>query len=216
MTNINSNITDLLIKMPPESQTLDTIPQLVLSSSSLARRALLSRLHVPFATVSPNVDETPLPGEEINAMVLRLAAEKAKKPAHLYSHAHIIGCDQAGILEGRLLGKPITYENALQQLRFMSGKKITFYTGLCLYGARNGDCQLAVETYDVYMRRLTDSMIASYLQKEPALQCAGSIQVEGLGISLIEKLAGDDYTALIGLPLIRLTHMLEKVGTLLL
>ncbi len=191
---------------------LDTLAQLVLSSSSPARRALLTRLQIPFVTVAPHVDETPLPGEAIKTMVLRLAEQKAKKPAHLYSHAHIIGCDQVGELDGVLLGKPITYENAMNQLRFMSGKRVTFHTAICLWSTQTQSCQLAIESYDVHIRQLTDAMMAAYLQKEQVLQCAGSIHVEGLGIALIEKLAGDDYTALIGLPLIRLTKMLEKVG----
>lgn len=209
MTNLNHDIT---IWLSDQAKMLNTLPKLILSSSSPARRALLSRLQIPFATLSPNVDETPLPGEDIQSMVLRLAELKAKKPTHLYSQAHIIGCDQAGLLEGELLCKPITYENAIKQLRLMSGKKITFYTAICLWNTNTKDCQLALETYDVQIRQLTDVMIAAYLQKEEVLQCAGSIHVEGLGISLIEKLSGNDYTALIGLPLIRLTQMLEQAG----
>jgi septum formation protein len=211
MSNLNQHLIDTATWISRTTK-LDTLPQLVLSSSSPARRALLTRLQIPFVTVAPHVDETPLPGEAVKSMVLRLAEEKAKKPAHLYSHAHIIGCDQVGILDGTILCKPITYENAMNQLRLMSGKKVTFYTAMCLWSTQTQACQLAIETYDVHIRQLTDAMMAAYLQKEQVLQCAGSIHVEGLGISLIEKLAGDDYTALIGLPLIRLTQMLENVG----
>jgi septum formation protein len=209
MTNLNR---DISIWLSDQATFLNTLPKLVLSSSSPARRALLSRLQIPFATLSPNVDETPLPGEDIKSMVLRLAELKAKKPAHLYSQAHIIGCDQVGLLEGELLCKPLTYENAIKQLRFMSGKKITFYTAICLWNTGSANGQLALETYEVYLKNLTDTMIATYLQKEEALHCAGSLHVEGFGITLIEKLAGNDYTTLIGLPLIRLTQMLETAG----
>jgi len=211
MSDLNQTIIDTSTWISRTTK-LDTLPQLVLSSSSPARHALLKRLQIPFVTVAPHVDETPLPGESIKAMVLRLAEEKAKKPAHLYSHAHIIGCDQVGLIDDTLLCKPITYENALNQLRVMSGKKVTFYTAICLWSTQTQHCQLAIETYDVHIRPLTDAMMATYLQKEEVLQCAGSIHVEGLGMALIEKLVGDDYTTLIGLPLIRLTKMLENVG----
>lgn len=187
-------------------------PQLVLSSSSKARRALLTRLAMPFVATSPDVDETPLPNEDTHAMVLRLAESKAKACSSAYPQALIIGSDQVGILDNTVLCKPHTHEKAVQQLRLVSGKKVRFLTGLCLLDVKNNHCQLAVETYDVYFRDLSDAMIEQYLQKEDALQCAGSFQAEGLGITLIRKFAGDDYTALIGLPLIRLVEMLEKVG----
>lgn len=184
--------------------------KLVLSSSSPARRALLERLKIPFEYTSPDIDESPLPQEEVTAMVLRLAEQKAKKSALLYPDALIIGADQVGTLEGKVFSKPLTYENAVAQLQHVSGKMVRFFTGLCLYDALTGQCQLAVETYDVYFRELTDDMINGYLQKEMPLNCAGSFHAEGLGIMLIKKFHGDDYTALIGLPLIQLSRMLEN------
>lgn len=189
------------------------MPQkLILSSSSPARRELLARLQIPFEYISPDIDETPLPNEKIPAMVLRLAEAKARKSAQHFPDALIIGCDQVGELENQILSKPLTEENAIKQLKFMSDKEIIFYTGMCLLDASTNQIQTAVETYKVKIRKLTDVMIQNYLQKEKPLQCAGSIHVEGLGISLIEKLSGDDYTALIGLPLIRLTKMLEQAN----
>lgn len=190
----------------------NTLPQIVLSSSSSARRALLARLPIPFVSTSPDVDENPLPGEGIHAMVSRLAEMKAKKSAAAFPQALIIGCDTAGMVDDILLSKPETHENAVQQLRLVSGKKAHFLTSLCLLNAANGDIQLAVEVYDVYFRRLSDAMIENYLRREQPYYCAGSFQAEGLGIALIEKFHGDDYTALIGLPLIRLISMLEKAG----
>ena len=185
---------------------------LILSSSSPARRALLARLQMPFTITSPDVDETPLPGEEVKNMVLRLAELKARKSAANFPDALIIGCDQVGILDNTILTKPLTHENAVKQLKFMSGKMVRFFTGICLFDVKTEQTQLAVETYDVYFRALTDSMIKHYLHKDQPFNCAGSFHAEGLGIALIEKFAGDDYTALIGLPLIRLTEMLNKAG----
>lgn len=183
---------------------------LILSSSSPARRALMTRLQIPYSVTSPDVDETPLPNESIREMVLRLAEAKARKTAATNPEAIIIGCDQVGELDHHILCKPLTYDNAVKQLHLMSGKQIRFYTGICLLNAKTQRCQLAIETYDVHIRNLNDEMIHRYLEKEAPLQCAGSIQVEGLGITLIDKLHGDDYTALIGLPLIRLTQLLEN------
>lgn len=185
--------------------------QLVLSSSSPARRALLARLQLPFTRLSPDVDETPLMNENPQDMVERLAVLKAKKAADTYPDSIIIGCDQVGILEGHVLTKPLTFENAIKQLQLVSGKKVRFLTGICLLDAKHNHTQVATEIYDVYFRILDLEIIKAYLQKEHPLHCAGSFQIEGLGITLIEKLEGGDYTALIGLPLIRLTSMLQNI-----
>jgi septum formation protein len=191
-------------------------PQLILSSSSPARRALLARLPIAFLSTSPNVDETPLPGENVKTMVLRLAELKARISAREHDRALIIGCDQVGTLDDTILCKPLTHQNAVKQLRLVSGKTVRFFTAICLLDTRNNQIQTAIETYDVHFRELSDAMIESYLRKEQPYQCAGSFQAEGLGVMLIDKFHGDDYTALIGLPLIRLVQMLEKAGVNLL
>lgn len=187
--------------------------QLILSSSSPARRALLSRLQIPFTSTSPDIDESRLPNEPVDKMVLRLAEAKARKSADTYPEALIIGSDQVGVLGEEILCKPLTHENAVKQLQSMSGKMIRFYTGLCLYDAKSSQCQTLIETYDVHFRDLSAEMIDDYLSKEQPFQCAGSFQAEGLGVMLIKKFSGDDYTALIGLPLIRLVEMLEKTAS---
>lgn len=185
---------------------------LILGSSSPARRALLERLHLPFTVVPPHIDETAQPGETANRLVTRLALEKAQAIATRHPNALIIGCDQVGTLEENILCKPLTHANAIQQLNMMSGNRVRFYTALCLLDANTHQYQIAVEIYDVFFRKLTSGMIENYLMQEEALQCAGSFQAEGLGITLIKKFAGDDYTALIGLPLIRLVTMLNHIG----
>jgi len=170
---------------------------------------LLQRLKIPFECVSPGVDETPLPNEKPAAMVLRLAQEKAQAVAQQFPDSLIIGADQVGVIENTILGKPLVYENAIKQLLLMSGQRVRFLIGLCLLNTKDNTSQVVLETFDVVFRTLTLQMIEDYLKKEPALNCAGSFTVEGLGISLVEKLQGDDYTALIGLPLIRLVTMLK-------
>lgn len=185
---------------------------LVLSSSSQARRELLKRLQIPFICCSPDVDETPLANENIIDMVKRLAIMKAEKNASLYPDAWIIGCDQVGQVDDVLLTKPLNFANAYQQLKCVSGKVVTFYTAICLLNSKTKELQLALATYDVHFKLLSDEMINNYLQKEKPFHCAGSFQAEGLGIVLIDKFHGDDYTALIGLPLIELVKMLRKTG----
>lgn len=186
--------------------------QLILGSSSKPRKLLLERLQIPFQVASPDVDETPLPAEPPSDMVLRLAEIKARKIAEQFPTALIIGADQVGVLQDEILGKPLTIEKAKQQLQKMSGQHIQFLIGLCLYDANNQTQQLSLETFDVKFRHLTPELINHYIQKDLPLQCAGSFRAEGLGITLVDKFQGDDFTALIGLPLIRLTRMLEQAG----
>lgn len=185
---------------------------LILASSSQPRQTLLKRLQIPFKIISPDVDETPLENETPEALVSRLAILKAKTVAKKTSNALIIAADQVGVFDNKIVGKPLTLENAKQQLLSMSGKQIDFYIGLCVLDTKNNFQQLAIERFNVLYRNLTETMVDNYLQKEKPLECAGSCKAEGLGITLIESFHGEDFSALIGLPLIRLTRMLESAG----
>lgn len=189
---------------------MKNFPPLILASSSIYRRELLTRLQIPFICISPDVDETPLDGELPQETALRLAQEKAKKIAQVNPTALIIGCDQVATLDNLQLGKPLTHENATKQLKLMRGRKVTFHSALCLYNAATKNMQAEVVPYIVQFRNFTDAQIESYLQKEQPYHCAGSAKSEGLGIAIIEKMVGEDPNALIGLPLIRLIHMLEN------
>lgn len=183
---------------------------LVLASSSIFRSELLKRLRLPFETMAPNVDETPLPNESARATSLRLAQDKARVVAGNYPDALIIGSDQVAFLDGQQLGKPITRDNAVKQLRAMRGKTTHFYSALALLNSKTGNIQTEVAENFVTLRDLSDAEIEGYLQKEQPYHCAGSAKTEGLGIALISKLAGDDPNALIGLPLILLVRMLHR------
>jgi len=183
---------------------------LVLASTSVYRRDLLQRLQLPFETAAPDVDETPLPGESARATSLRLAQEKARAVASSYPDALIIGSDQVALLDGEQLGKPHTHDNAVRQLRAMSGKTTCFYTALTLLNSRTGHMQTEIAENHVTLRELSDAEIEGYLRKEQPYNCAGSAKTEGLGIALIARLSGDDPNALVGLPLILLTGMLRN------
>lgn len=185
------------------------IPQLILASSSIYRRELLTRLQLPFSCISPNVDERPLANELPQTTALRLAQVKAKKVGLTHPDALIIGCDQVATLDDVQLGKPLNHFNATKQLRMMRGREVVFHSALCLYNPVTLNMQAEVVPYFVQFRDLSDAQIESYLIKEQPYHCAGSAKSEGLGIAIIEKMTGDDPNALIGLPLIKLVSMLN-------
>jgi septum formation protein len=186
--------------------------QLILASSSPFRRELLARLMIPFEVVVPDADETPRPGESPMQLVERLAIAKAQDVAARHRDALVIGSDQVAVHGNEIVGKPITHDRAVEQLRAASGKAVSLYTGLALVNASNGRVQSEVVPFRVVFRRLSDGQIESYLRKEQPYHCAGSVKSEGLGVALLERFEGDDPATLIGLPLIRLIRMLENEG----
>jgi septum formation protein len=146
-------------------------------------------------------------------LVKHLACHKAASLRERYPEALIIGADQVFVnARGQILGKPQTAEKAVQQLREMSGRSHVFYTGLSVFDAASGEALTDVSTYTVTLRTLSDGAIADYVARENPVDCAGSFKIEGLGIALMEKMEGDDYTTLIGLPLILLTDLLLHFG----
>lgn len=186
--------------------------KLILASTSLYRKALLERLTIPFETVSPRIDESPLPGEQPAATAERLAKEKAMAAAERFPQALIIGSDQVAYLENHVFGKPGTKERAFEQLKRMSGQTVVFHTALALFNSANGRVRSEGVPTFVRFRTLSDAEITRYIDKELPLDCAGSAKSEGLGISLLEAMTGDDPSALIGLPLIALSRMLREEG----
>jgi septum formation protein len=185
---------------------------LVLASTSSYRSELLARLRIPFQTAAPDVDETPLPGESAKQTSWRLSRAKAQAVAAHHPDALIIGSDQVALLGSQQLGKPLTHDNAVQQLRTMRGQTVNFYTALTLFNAQTGDIQTEVAINRVNYRVLTDTQIENYLHAEQPYHCAGSAKSEGLGIALISSMEGDDPNALVGLPLILLVNMLLGQG----
>lgn len=186
--------------------------RLVLASTSPFRRELLGHLQIPFETVAPDVDESPLLGESPTASAERLSLAKARAVVDRFPDALIIGSDQVAYLGEQRFGKPGNRDNAFAQLRSMSGRSVIFHTGLCLLNAASGRVHLRGIPTEVRFREMSDAEILRYLDKEDALNCAGSARSEGLGIALIEYLRGDDPNALVGLPLIALCDMLRAEG----
>jgi septum formation protein len=185
---------------------------LVLASASRYRKALLERLGLPFTIAAPDTDETPLGGETPAETALRLAEAKARSAAARYPEALIIGSDQIADFAGQPIGKPRDPAHAFALLQSMRGRTIIFHTALALLDARSGRCQVALVDVESTFRTLDDGDLLAYLQREQPYDCAGAVKSEALGISLFTRIASDDPTALIGLPLIRLTDMLLNEG----
>ena len=142
------------------SQTTNTSknPSLILASTSVYRRELLTRLRIPFEVISPKVDETPLTGESTLQLAKRLAHAKAEAVAKPHPEAWVIGSDQVADLCGAAIGKPGNFERAMAQLQLMRGQVVTFHTALCLM---KGETQttLSVPT-EVCFRKVPDTVLA--------------------------------------------------------
>jgi MAF protein len=189
-----------------------TLPlPIVLASTSPFRRELLSRLALPFETAAPDIDESRRPHEPPLELVRRLSEAKARACA-CTRNALVIGSDQVATVSDEVLGKPGSHERAAAQLRHLSGRSVIFLTGLCLLNTSTDEAQVEVIPFRVHFRTLGDEQIERYLRHDQPYNCAGSFKSEGLGITLFERMEGDDPTTLVGLPLIRLTDMLTRAG----
>ena len=200
------------VKEMSEKTTRNDVRPLILGSTSRYRRALLERLGVPFAVAAPAIDESTLSGETPAATAMRLSEAKARAVASRYADALVIGSDQVADCDGHAIGKPGGRVEAVAQLRRLSGRTIVFHTGLALVDARSGRCRAEMVDVASTFRALTDAEIDAYLDREEPYDCAGSVRSEALGIALFERIASDDPTALIGLPLIALTRLLRAEG----
>ncbi|MHC1698944.1 MAG: nucleoside triphosphate pyrophosphatase [Geobacteraceae bacterium] len=186
--------------------------KLVLASTSPYRRELLERLGLPFEAAAPRFDEQIDQGIAPEDLVQNLALGKALSLAEYFPDAVIIGSDQVFVAAGEIIGKPGSAEKAFEQLQRMSGAAHTFYTGIAVVDMVSGKRLTSCVPFTVTLRQLADDEIQNYIRRENPLNCAGSFMIEGLGIALMEKLEGTDFTSLIGLPLIQLITLLRQVG----
>ena len=188
------------------------MPQIILASSSIYRKELLERLLLGFKVVKPDMEEIRIESETAYDTASRLSEEKAKKVSSQFKEAIVIGCDQTAQFNNIQIQKPLDYKTALMQLKELSGKRVYFHSGICVYYDKGNIFQKKVISFDVKYRDLKLAEIESYLKKEKPYNCVGSIKSEGLGISLLDEINSSDPTAIIGLPLITLVKMLKKVG----
>lgn len=188
---------------------------IVLASTSSTRRALLARLAVPFEMAAPHVDETRHGGEDPRALALRLARAKAHALAAHHPRHLLVGADQVAALGDEVFGKPADHQAATDQLRNLSGQTVRYFSALCVLNTATGATQDDVIEDRVTLRRLEAEEIERYLRHDRPFDCAGSLRSEGLGIALCARIESTDPSALLGLPLIRLTQFLRAQGYLL-
>lgn len=193
--------------------TPNAFPRLILGSTSRYRRELLERLALPFEVQSPDLDESPQPGEQPKDLALRLALAKAEAVAANHKNdVIVIGSDQVADLAGRPLGKPGTHDNATRQLQAMRGQTVVFHTAVAVVRPATGFARTLIDTTRVQMGTYSDQDIDTYLRREQPYDCAGSAKAEGLGIVMLARIESDDPTALIGLPLILTTRLIRQAG----
>jgi septum formation protein len=194
------------------AKTTEKARLLIMASGSPYRRTLLERLGMPFEVIPANIDESPQPNESPSAVALRLAETKSRAVAADRSAALVIGSDQVADLDGGHLGKPGSHDAAVAQLHALSGRTVTFHTGVAVCDADSGRCRSTLVDVVSTFRSLSDLEIDDYLRREQPYDCAGAVKSEGLGIALFERIVSDDPTALIGLPLIALIDLLRAEG----
>jgi septum formation protein len=189
---------------------------LILASTSRYRKELLSRLGLGFSCVAPGVEEAPLPDERPSQLVTRLAKAKASAVALLQPGAWVIGSDQVAVLgtpgKPTVLGKPGTEDRCREQLQACSNSSVDYLTAVALVRHETQELIEFTDITRVSFRKLDEATIARYVAKERPLDCAGGFKSEGLGIALSNSIFTSDPTALIGLPLIRLSAALRTAG----
>ncbi len=184
---------------------------LVLASGSRFKRTQLARLGLEFDAVDVDIDESPNQGERPDALATRLARQKARAGAALAPSAYVLGADQVISVDGALLHKPGTPERARAQLARLQGRTHDLHCAVAVH-TPSGDITDAIVHYVMEMRALTDEEIARYVAQDNPVDCAGAYMIEAAGIGLFRAMRGDDYTAIIGLPLTRVRALLDATG----
>ncbi len=185
---------------------------LILASTSRYRAALLRRLGLEFVQSAAGIDETAANEESPRQLATRLARQKSEHVAIRFPDATVIGSDQVASVGGTILGKPVTRKAAARQLARCSGRKVHFFTAVCVSNPAPLLIRQYLDETIVAFRKLSSDEIARYVEREPALDCAGGFKAEELGITLFEEIATRDPTALIGLPLIWVAQALRESG----
>ena len=187
--------------------------KLILASSSKYRKALLQKLFRTLTCDAPMIDERAVVATPPRALAIKLGELKARAIAEKHSaNSIIIASDQVAMLSDKQLHKPGNRDNNCKQLEECSGKQVHFFTSVYLLEPESGktlfDCDETIVTF----KNLSNREIESYVEQEPAYDCAGGFKVEGLGIALFESIETEDPNALIGLPLIKLCRLLKEFG----
>lgn len=190
-------------------------PPFILASSSKYRQAQFATLGIKAEAISPDIDESAHPHELPQELAERLACAKAMKVARGRVDSIVIASDQVAVVcvddTLHLLSKPGTFDTAREQLRLCSGRCVTFYSALTIHDSRTQQTFTDTDVTQVWFRELSDAHIEAYLHNEQPYDCAGSFKSEGKGVLLFERIDSRDPNALIGLPVMLLRDLLEKL-----
>ena len=186
--------------------------KIILASTSIYRKQQLERLNIPFSTASPDINEASLKNKNLDHFTLsrELSLLKARNISSTFKDAIVIGGDQVASFNHAILSKPKTKQKALQQLLSMTGKEHQLVTSLAIIA--NGREYIHTCIANMKMRHLTEEQIIRYIDIDEPLQSCGSYKLEALGISLFEKIDCDDYTSIIGIPLMWTAKLLSELG----
>jgi MAF protein len=187
---------------------------LILASNSPRRRQLLGLTGWTFDSIAADIDEQPLPGEDPQAYVLRLAEEKAHcilaGLTGVVQEGAVVAADTTVVMDGEILGKPRDAAEAEQMLRQLRGRLHQVYSGLVVLGLQNQPIRSAVIATEVHMRAYRDDEILAYVASGDPLDKAGAYAIQHREFHPVDSLNGC-YANVIGLPLCHLARMLTEI-----
>jgi septum formation protein len=184
-------------------------PELILASTSPARRAIFDALGLRYRAVAPEFEERHDPALSPVELVQTLALGKARAVAARHPGALVVGADQVAAFDGQVWGKPADEAAARAQLQRLRGRTHELVTGVALVGPGLEKVEHEVAHLTVF--RLTDAEVDAYLRTGEWQGCAGSYRVEGRGLAIFSEIRGDLNTVR-GLPMTRLVRMLRDAG----
>ncbi|MBK8259010.1 MAG: septum formation protein Maf [Polyangiaceae bacterium] len=192
------------------------VPPIVLASTSPYRMALLEKLGLPIQALSPKLDERAFEQSSgllsTQALASALALEKAKSLASDCPGALIIGADQIAEINGQRLYKPGSPENAVAQLEQLAGRTHRLITAVSVFSTQQNRAETSLFVHHLTMRSLPRQALVNYVARDSPIDCAGSYKIESLGIALFEEVTGNDFTAIVGLPLTGVVTLLGRFG----
>jgi len=184
-------------------------PRVILASQSPRRRELLNLIGIAHEVRPADIDESAFPDEAPAAHAERLARSKADTLARELTDAVVVAADTIVVIDDLILGKPTDADDARHTLRRLAGRTHTVFTAVAV--ARDGELVSAVETVSVTVRPLDDVEIDAYVATGEPMDKAGSYGIQGYGAAIVERIDGD-FFAVMGLPVVRLVRLLERVG----
>lgn len=182
---------------------------IILASASPRRRELLDLVGIRYSVRPADIDESIKGAELPSAHVERLAREKALTVAVGHPDALVIAADTVVVLDGRIMGKPRTEDEAVEMLKTLSGATHTVVTGMAC--ALNGRLESSVDDVSVTFRPLSEPEIREYVATGEPMDKAGSYGIQGYGATIVRRIDGD-YFAVMGLSLVRLVELMQRLG----